>query len=795
MKSIYLLSSLLALLVSSTAFSQIVLLDQDFETGSLPSGWTRSQSSPSKGWEFGSNTSLSSGYFSIPAHTNFAASNDDKYDNQAATQNVADRDMLITPTMNLTTMSSGLMIFSAYFTGAYGSVGTVEISTDGGTTWAEIYTIPSGSAWQELSINLSAFLSYNNVKFAFVHNDGGTWADGVAIDDVKVFQPTPNDVQLLSIDMPDNAIVGSAPVTITVKNYGTATLNSFDFAWTSDGGTTTHTETVNGLGLASGATQTITHNTPLISLTSGTFDVDIELSMPNGQTDLTANNTGSTSISLLLGEADKSVVVEDHTGAWCQYCPDGTIVLYDIIGSTPNVIGVGVHNSDAMDIPDGNTVGSAVTGGSFPSGTVDRIFFEGESNVAVSRSKWRNYAQQRLATTGIVSIEASNVFNPSTRSLSVDVNAEFMANVTGDYRMNVFIVEDSVTGTGTGYNQSNFYNNVSGHPYYQAGNPILGFVHRDVARHFMGGAWGQTGIIPSNVDALTPYNHTFTYTLPASWDTSHIKLVVVVQKYGSSLSERYILNALELDLNTVEETNVVLAQNVAAIDVATITHNACGGGKNGEITVSAVGCSDCTFTWSNGQTGAVVFGLTPGQYSVTMENNSGVNVTETFTIYGPINLNPNVVFSNGTGDVTLNITGGTPPYTIGWSNGGTTANQTGLAAGVYEVTVIDNGGCATVQNLRVGYAVGINDIANNINFDIYPNPTSGVVSVEADLDINTNVTIQVLNTIGALVSETTLSGAAQVREVVDLSAEANGVYIVKVTANGSSGVRRLVLNR
>jgi hypothetical protein len=795
MKSIYLLSSLLAMLVSTTAFSQVVLLDQNFESGSLPSGWTRQQSTPSKGWEFGNFSSLSSGFMSFPDHTKFAASNDDKYDNQAATQNVADRDMLITPALNLTTMSSGRLTFSVFYTGAYGSVATVEISIDGGSTWSVLSTIAGVSAWQDLSIDLNGYLNQTNVKFAFVHNDGGLWADGVGVDDVKVFQPTANDVQLVSIDVPATNLVGSVPVTITVKNYGTSTLNSFTFSWTADGGATTNTEIVNGLSLAPGATQSVTHNNSLVSLTGGEYTFDVALSLPNGQTDLSANNNGSATVSVSVGEADKFVVIEDHTGAWCQFCPDGTVVLLDILAANDHAIGVGVHNADAMDFPDGNTVGSAVTGGSFPSGTIDRVSFPGESDIATSRVKWNQYTQQRLSTPSIVSISADNTYVPSTRELTVNVTAEFLSNLTGDYRLNVFIIEDSVTGTGTGYNQVNAYNGVTGHPYYQAGNPIIGFVHRDVARHFMGGAWGQAGVIPNSIVALTPYSHTFTYTLPVAWNTSKMHLVVVAQKYGTSLSNRELLNALRLDLNSTDETVTTIIQDAAAVDLASITHSVCGGGKEGEITVTPVGCTDCTFTWSNGQTGAVVFSLAPGTYTVTMENNSGVNVTESFTIYGPLMLNPTVVNNGGTSSVTLNIAGGKPPYTIGWSNGSTSSTVAGLANGVYEVTVIDNNGCSTVQNLRVGAGVGINDVASKINFDVYPNPTSGSITVEADLANSGNVTIAVFNTLGALVSETTLSGSSQINQIIDLTAQANGVYIVKVTADGTSGVRRLVLNR
>ncbi len=794
MKSIYLLYSLLAMLISSTALSQVVILDQNFESGSLPAGWTRDQSSPSKGWEFGTSSTLGSGYFSPPAHTKYTASNDDKHDNQATTQNLADRDMLITPTLNLTTLSTGVLSFSVYHTGAYGSVATIEISTDGGTNWSVMQTVAGAATWQDLTIDLSTYINQSNVKFAFVHNDGGDWADGVAIDDVKVFQPTPNDVRLVSIDMPAATSIGSVPVEITVKNVGTGVLNSFVFNWTSDGGTTINSDPVNGLSLAPGATTTITHNNSLTSLSGGMYDVDVELLLPNGQLDQTNNNTGLKNVSFAVGVVDKFVLVEEFTGAWCQFCPDGASTLAAILAANDDVIGVAIHEGDAMEFNDVSALTDAFVGG-FPAGMVDRYLFDGASEVATSsRQAWPPQVVERQATTSLGIIEASNTYDVNSRLLTVDVTATFLANLSGDYRVNVYIVEDSVTGTGAGYNQKNAYNNVSGHPYYQAGNPIQNYYHRDVVRYFMGGAWGKAGVITNPIAELTPYNTTFSYTLPAAWNANKVHLVAVIQKYGASPNDREIINALELELNSSEENDATIVENVATVDLTSITHSVCGGGKEGSIFVDANGCTDCNFTWSNGGTGNVAYDLSPGTYTVTMENNSGISVTDSYTIYGPIMLNPTVVINNGSGSVTLDIKGGIAPYTVSWSNGSSDANQTDLATGLYEVTVIDNGGCSTVQNLRVGYAVGINNVANSINFDVYPNPTNGIVSVKAELSNRTNVTIQVFNTLGALVSETSLSGLAQVREVIDLSGEANGVYIVKVTADGTSGVRRLVLN-
>lgn len=792
MKGFYFLT-LLATFLGTTAFGQTILLDQNFESGSLPAGWLRQQSTPSRGWEFGTNTTLSSGYLNFPEHTKFAASNDDKYDNQATTANVADRDMLITPALDLSNLSSARLTFSVYHTGAYGSSAYVEVSTDGGSTWSSIYTIQGSNSWQDLSLDLNAFLSQSNVKFAFVHNDGGEWADGVAVDDVKIFVPTPNDVQLVSIDVAANNLVGTVPVTITVRNYGTSVLNFFQFSWSTDGGTTTYTDPVNGLGLAPGATATITHNTPIIRTTDAVLNLDITTSLPNGQADFTANNNGTKKVTLLLGTAERIVLIEQHTGSWCQFCPDGSVRLKAILDANPDIIGIAIHNDDAMDFPDGNTVaGNFVSG--FPSGTVDRVLFTGESEVGVNRTVWDSYSQLRKTVPSEVFIEADNVYDPNTRLLTVNVSAQFLASLSGNYRVNVFIVEDSITGTGSGYNQSNAYNGTAGHPYYQAGNPIQGYVHRHVARHFMGGAWGQAGVIPSTIVPLTPYNHTFTYTLPPTWNTSRIKLVAVVQKYGTTANDRPILNALEFSLNTSESNTYDLVGTTAGIEATTILHSECGGGKDGEIGINAVGCTDCTFAWSNGDTGNYVFGLNPGTYTVTMTNTSGISVTQSFNIYGPLVMNPTVTINNGNGDVRLTVTGGTPPYTYNWSNGQQGAIQNGLAQGLYEVTITDALGCSSVQTLKVGNITGINDIAT-INFNVYPNPTAGNVTVEADLANNTNVTIQVFNTLGALVSERNLNGLAQVREVIDLAAQANGVYIVKVTADGTTGVKRLVLNR
>ncbi|MCE7996919.1 MAG: hypothetical protein HEP71_33465 [Roseivirga sp.] len=135
----------------------------------------------------------------------------------------------------------------------------------------------------------------------------------------------------------------------------------------------------------------------------------------------------------------------------------------------------------------------------------------------------------------------------------------------------------------------------------------------------------------------------------------------------------------------------------------------CNGFTDGGLTASPTGgTGPYTYAWSIGATNASIVGIGAGTYTVTVTDNNGCTttaqgeVTEPDVLAANANTDMNVSrFNDADGEISSTPTGGTSPYTYLWSNGGTNAAQTALAAGTYTVTVTDANGCTASQSTSV----------------------------------------------------------------------------------------------
>ncbi len=245
----------------------------------------------------------------------------------------------------------------------------------------------------------------------------------------------------------------------------------------------------------------------------------------------------------------KRTLIEQHTGAWCGWCVDGSYVMDEIIKKYPDkVIGIKVHNGDAMALPEQGEIGSALGLTGFPTGNINRTAFNvgGTPTVFLDRGSWLQATEAVMNNAVEAGLETFYSFDPATREVVAIVNVEFVRAVTGEVRLNALVIEDKVTGTGAGYDQHNYLSGMAGYetnPYYSKPSTITGYEHMKVVRSFMGGAWGQANSITGATTAGKKYSYSFKYTLPAGQNPDNISVIGVVEKYTTSA--RDVLNCIK----------------------------------------------------------------------------------------------------------------------------------------------------------------------------------------------------------------------------------------------------------
>jgi PKD repeat protein len=101
------------------------------------------------------------------------------------------------------------------------------------------------------------------------------------------------------------------------------------------------------------------------------------------------------------------------------------------------------------------------------------------------------------------------------------------------------------------------------------------------------------------------------------------------------------------------------------------------------------------------------------------------------------------------------------------------------------------------SNIKSPNAVGptgIKSFGNVAEATVYPNPTTGMLNIHFGNSIAENTAVEVYNALGDLVSKAELAPGTQ-DKTFDLSALANGVYILKVRQNTGHSVQRIIISR
>ncbi|MDQ3110220.1 MAG: T9SS type A sorting domain-containing protein, partial [Bacteroidota bacterium] len=269
-------------------------------------------------------------------------------------------------------------------------------------------------------------------------------------------------------------------------------------------------------------------------------------------------------------------------------------------------------------------------------------------------------------------------------------------------------------------------------------------------------------------------------------------------------------SGMSITTNTTGTYDVTVTDSItgcAAMDSITVTVNAspvvnlgsdtsmCGG----TITLDAQNAG-AMYVWSTTDSTQTILVSSTGNYAVDVTTAAGCSASDSVMV--TIFTQPTVTFSmqNSACIDDATITLSASPVGGAFTGVGVTGNMfSPSAAGVGLQTVTysytDANGCfgSVDETIDVLACVGVNEPFVAAGMNIFPNPNNGSFTLTInDADYN-EITVELVSVEGRVIYSDKASDVKGVYvKQLDLSTHANGIYFLRVTANGQSYIEKVV---
>ena len=266
--------------------------------------------------------------------------------------------------------------------------------------------------------------------------------------------------------------------------------------------------------------------------------------------DIAINEIENTEGNNPITQKYRNVLIEEFTGKYCGYCPDGHRIANEIAAANPGkVFPINIHAGaySITDYPNLNTTdGNAIMNGfnvaAFPSGNVNR-----NSNSAIGRFDWESETNSQLSQLTEVNIAGNVAINSVTRQAEITVELDYLSN--SNYSTNyltIMMLQDSIWGS-----QSNGSLNPE---QYVDGQ----YCHMHVLRDVITNTWGDA-ITPTT--AGTHITKKYIYEIPevigtpngVEVDLDNIYFLAFVTEKQDGTPTRPVLNVNKLELSKVPD--------------------------------------------------------------------------------------------------------------------------------------------------------------------------------------------------------------------------------------------------
>lgn len=239
----------------------------------------------------------------------------------------------------------------------------------------------------------------------------------------------------------------------------------------------------------------------------------------------------------------RNVIIEEYTGVYCSYCPDGHKISNELAAMYQDrVFVLNIHAGDYADVDnpnfmteDGNIIYSGANVNSFPSGNVNRA-----SDKALGRNNWNLYVEQQVEQMAECNVAGQVVIDKESRKATITVEIYYTSNSVSETNyLNVVMLQNNIIAyqSGSNLNPSQV---VSG-----------GYRHMHAFRDAVTPAWGEE-ISPTT--AGTFITKTYEYDIPqriggsGGFDVNidDIEFVTFITEQYQGVATRPVLNANKL---------------------------------------------------------------------------------------------------------------------------------------------------------------------------------------------------------------------------------------------------------
>lgn len=198
-----------------------------------------------------------------------------------------------------------------------------------------------------------------------------------------------------------------------------------------------------------------------------------------------------------------------------------------------------------------------------------------------------------------------------------------------------------------------------------------------------------------------------------------------------------------------------------------------------------------TYQWSTGAITSSISVGTTGTYSVVVTNTLGCKASDIINVTSKPTPTVSLVFTGQTSFCPTDLTG--RPLTEGTPTGGTYIgggvtgntfypNQATQGTHVIIYNYTGPNGCYNTakDTLIVNACVGIEEFTDNIGLNVYPNPNTGIFTLELSTSSDVDGILYITSIDGKLIYNDKISGNGLITKSINISDLADGIYYLRI---------------